>query len=226
LGREANGSLLFHPLPAPSDEDVARIARAVCRKVHRVLARSKSDDGQTSLLDELANASVQGLFATGPRRGCRVVRLGTTGDDANAAITGKRCADVAGFNVHANTCARANERARLEIWVKYLARPPIANDRLSELPDGRLALRFKQAWRDGTTHVGFTPHELIEKLVPLIPRPRAHLIRYHGILGPAAEDLDKVVPKCGLCRPALLFSRSHLSVEPHVRHGFHDAYTK
>jgi hypothetical protein len=32
---------------------------------------------------------------------------------------------------------------------KYLARPPIANDRLQELPDGRLALRFKQAWRDG-----------------------------------------------------------------------------
>jgi hypothetical protein len=193
--RQADGSLLFHPLPAPSDEDVARIARAVYRKVHRLLARAKSDDGQTSLLDELANASVQGLVATGPRRGCRVLRLGTTGDDANAVITRKRCADVAGFNVHANTCARANERARLEILVKYLARPPIANDRLSELPDGRLALQFKQSWRDGTTHAVFAPHELIEKLVPLIPHPRAHLIRYHGILGPAAEDRDKVVPK-------------------------------
>jgi len=193
--RRPDGSLLFHPIPAPSDEDVARIARSVCRKVHRVLARAKSNDGQTSLVEELANASVQGLVATGPRRGCRVLRLGTTGPDASAAITGKRCAEVAGFNVHANTCARANERQRLEILVKYLARPPIANHRLSELPDGRLALQFKQAWRDGTTHVVFTPHELIEKLIPLIPRPRAHLVRYHGILGPAAEDRDKVVPR-------------------------------
>jgi hypothetical protein len=40
----------------------------------------------------------------------------------------------------------------------------------------------------------FTPQELIEKLIPLIPRPRCHLVRYHGILGPAAKDRDKVVP--------------------------------
>jgi hypothetical protein len=40
----------------------------------------------------------------------------------------------------------------------------------------------------------FTPHELMEKLIPLIPRPRCHLVRYHGILGPAAKDRAKVVP--------------------------------
>jgi hypothetical protein len=28
----------------------------------------------------------------------------------------------------------------------------------------------------------------------LIPRPRCHLVRDHGILGPAAKDRDKVVP--------------------------------
>jgi hypothetical protein len=130
---QQDGGLLFHPLPAPTDEDVARVARA----------------------------------------------------------------EVAGFNVHANTCARANDRARIEHLVKYLARPPIAQDRLTELPDGRLALRFKQQWRDGTSHVVFTPHELIEKLILLIPRPRSHVLRYHGILGPAAKDRDKVVPRAG-----------------------------
>jgi hypothetical protein len=41
----------------------------------------------------------------------------------------------------------------------------------------------------------FTPHELIEELIPLILRPRSHLVRYHGILGPAARDRDKVVPR-------------------------------
>jgi hypothetical protein len=86
---------------------------------------------------------------------------------------------------------------------RYLARPPIANDRLAQLPDGGLALRFKQAWRDGTTHVVFTPYELIEKLIPLIPRPRTHLIRYHGILGPAAKDRAKVVPQPSLSQPKL-----------------------
>jgi hypothetical protein len=122
------------------------------------------------------------------------LRLGGTGEDAEAAIIGKRCAEVAGFNVHANVRVGAKDRVGLEHLCRYLARPPIANDRLQELPDGRLALRFKQAWRDGTTHIVFTPHELIEKLIPLIPRPRRHLVRYHGILGPAAKDRDKVVP--------------------------------
>jgi hypothetical protein len=192
---QPDGSLLFHPLPAPSDEDVARLARAVCRKVTRYLAQLTWEDNDQQLtLDHLANASVQGLVATGPRRGCRVLRLGGTGDDAEAAIIGKRCAEVAGFNVHANVHIGAKDRDGLEHLCRYLARPPIANDRLQELPDGRLALRFKQAWRDGTTHIVFTPHELIEKLIPLIPRPRCHLVRYHGILGPAAKDRAKVVP--------------------------------
>ncbi|HJX52163.1 MAG TPA: transposase, partial [Polyangia bacterium] len=192
---QPDGNLLFHPLPAPSDENIARMARAVCRKVTRHLGRLTGEDkDQQVTLDHLANASVQGLVATGPRRGCRVLRLGGTGEDAEAAIMGKRCADVAGFNVHANVRVRANDRDGLEHLCRYLARPPIANDRLQELPDGRLALRFKQVWRDGTTRIVFTPHELIEKLIPLIPRPRCHLVRYHGILGPAAKDRAKVVP--------------------------------
>ena len=187
--------MLFYPLPAPSDEDIARLARAVCRKVTRYLGQLTGEDqDQQVTLDHLANASVQGLVATGPRRGCRILRLGGTGEDAEAAIMGKRCAEVAGFNVHANVRVSANDRDGLEHLCRYLARPPIANDRLQELADGRLALRFKQAWRDGTTHIVFTPHELIEKLIPLIPRPRCHLVRYHGILGPSAKDRAKVVP--------------------------------
>jgi hypothetical protein len=114
------------------------------------------DDDQTSLLDELADASVQGLVATGPRRGCRVVRLGRSGDDANASIPGRRCAEVAGFNVHADTSARANDRKRLEHLVKYLARPPIASDRLSELPERHEGARRK--WRLSRLRAGTSIH--------------------------------------------------------------------
>ena len=35
--QQPDESMLFHPLPAPSDEDIARLARAVCRKVTRYL---------------------------------------------------------------------------------------------------------------------------------------------------------------------------------------------
>jgi hypothetical protein len=40
--------------------------------------------------------------------------------------------------------------------------------------DGRLAYRLKTPWRDGTTHVVMERHELLERLAPLIPPPRAH----------------------------------------------------
>jgi hypothetical protein len=36
--------------------------------------------------------------------------------------------------------------------------------------------------------------ELIEPLVPLIPPPRAHQVRYHGILAPCASLRSRVVP--------------------------------
>ena len=40
----------------------------------------------------------------------------------------------------------------------------------------------------------FWAKTMIEKLLPLVPRPRAHTIRYHGILGPASKLRLHVVP--------------------------------
>jgi len=37
-------------------------------------------------------------------------------------------------------------------------------------------------------------HELLERLAPLIPPPRAHQVRYHGVLAPSASGWDRVVP--------------------------------
>jgi len=36
--------------------------------------------------------------------------------------------------------------------------------------------------------------ELIQRLVPLIPPPRAHQVRYHGILAPGASQRYRIVP--------------------------------
>jgi len=94
----------------------------------------------------------------------------------------------------ANVAVPARDRRRLERLIRYMARPPLAEERLSVLPDGRIAYVFKRPWRDGTSRVILTPLELIEKLVPLVPRPRAHLTRYHGVLAPAARWRPAVIP--------------------------------
>lgn len=61
------------------------------------------------------------------------------------------------------------------------------------MEDGRLAYHLKRAWQDGTRQVGVSGHELIEKLVALVPSPRAHQVVYHGVLSPNARLRRQVV---------------------------------
>ena len=50
-----------------------------------------------------------------------------------------------------------------------VARPPLAAERLSLLPDGRVAHQLRRPWRDGTTHFIFDPLTFIERLAALVP---------------------------------------------------------
>ncbi len=193
-----DGTAMFHPVPGPTDEEVGAVAEQVYLKVVRKL-EAQGDEGGAALastepvLAALAGASVAGVAAAGPRRGARTLRLGS-GNAIEATITRRRCAAVEGFSLHGGVRVPANDRDGLEHLARYLARPPIAVDRLSLLSDGRVALRFKRPFSDGTEAVVFTPFELIERLLPLVPRPRKHAIRFHGILAPAAGYRSKVVP--------------------------------
>ena len=95
--------------------------------------------------------------------------------------------------MHANVLVAARDRRRLERLARYVRRPPIASERLTELADGRLGYELRQRWRDGTTHVVFEPEEFIERLAALVPRPRVHAVVYHGVLGSAARARPDVV---------------------------------
>jgi len=70
----------------------------------------------------------------------------------------------------------------------------LAGERISVLDDGRLLYRLKRRWRDGTTHMVFEPLELIEKLAALVPPPGVNIVRYHGVLAPAARNRAGIVP--------------------------------
>jgi hypothetical protein len=200
------GTLRFLPLPPPEDAEVEWVVGQVARRIAWLLERRslgpESDPLEADrlaeeqpLLAQLYGASVAGRIATGRRAGQRVVRVGDCIDPEDLpALEGERCASVSGVSLHANVAVPARDRRRLERLCRYVARPPVATERLSRLEDGRLLYRLKHRWRDGTTHVVFEPQELIEKLAALVPPPRFHLVRYHGILGPCASERDRVVP--------------------------------
>ena len=61
--------------------------------------------------------------------------------------------------------------------------------------ENRIAYSLKRRWKDGTTHVVLTGQVLIERLLALVPRPRRHLVTYHGVLAPAASLRSRVVPR-------------------------------
>ncbi len=48
---------------------------------------------------------------------------------------------------------------------------------------------------DGTTAMKLTTMELMERLLALVPKPKMHLTRYHGVLGPHYKYRKQIVPK-------------------------------
>ena len=192
----------FFVLPPPRHDEVARVLAGTARRLQRLFQVRAEDDDDALARDEpllalLAAASLRTRIAAGPYRGEPWRRVGDRidpgepGDDPDAS---PRVPECRGMSLHAAVAVPARDRRRLERLCRYVARPPLASDRLEERPDGRLTVRLKTRWRDGTTHIAMERGELIDRLVPLIPPPRAHQVRYHGILAPCASQRSRVVP--------------------------------
>jgi len=49
-------------------------------------------------------------------------------------------------------------------------------------------------YRDGTTNIIMQLQEFMQRLAALVPRPRHHLIRFHGVLAPHAKLRAAIVP--------------------------------
>jgi hypothetical protein len=77
---------------------------------------------------------------------------------------------------------------------RYVARPPIAQERLELTVDDRCRYSFRHAWKNGVHAVLLAPLDLIARLCALIPPPRFHMLRYHGVLAAHAKARPEVVP--------------------------------
>ena len=184
----------------PTDADIQQLVERTAARVVRLLQRRGLLDPEAPdplardqpLLAALTTASLQGRVATGPRAGQRLRRRLT--DPAEGHRTGPLCYAARGFSLHAATRVPAGDRQRLEHLCRYLLRPPLAAARLRWRDPQTLTFSLKTPWDDGTTHLLLSPHELLERLAALVPPPRRHLIRYHGVLAPHAADRSRIVP--------------------------------
>ena len=53
---------------------------------------------------------------------------------------------------------------------------------------------LKTPYRDGTTHVVFAPLDFMARLAALVPTPRVHLTRYHGVFAPHSRWRAQITP--------------------------------
>src|SRR5689334_19968297 len=107
---------------------------------------------------------------------------------------GGLCAQVEGYNLQAATRIGANDRQALERMARYLSRPPIATDRLSQV-EGRsagIAAQTSLARRHDCVplHAPRADRETRRDRAP----PARHLTRYHGVLAPAFAGRSEIVP--------------------------------
>ena len=80
---------------------------------------------------------------------------------------------------------------------RYVTRPAICLDRLTVRADGKIQYELKNPFRDGTTHILFSPLDFLSKLAALVPRPRHNLVRYHGVFAPNSRMRKLIVPRKG-----------------------------
>ena len=206
---DADGSPAFIEADAPNDDELHALLQTVIARLMKMLTRRGvlvEDMGQTYLaepdadgeeartLQPLQAAAITYRIAFGPRVGQKVLTLRGAMPREDSARQ-PLCADIDGFSLHAAVRVEAHDRKRLEQLCRYITRPALSDERVQVNAAGQVELKLKTPWRDGTTHLVSSPLEFMQRLAALVPRPRLHLIRFHGVLAPNAKLRSLVVPQ-------------------------------
>ena len=89
----------------------------------------------------------------------------------------------------------ARNRKGLEALCRYIARPPLAKNRLISDEEGEYRMLLKTPWSDGTSSIRVGLLELMERLVAIIPQPRTHQVLYYGAFANNAKYRKESQPK-------------------------------
>ena len=204
-----DGEPVFIEVDAPTDDELHALLQTVITRLMQMLTRRGvlvEDTGQTYLAESDADsdeartlrplqaAAITYRIAFGPRAGQKVLTLRGAMPRETAAHQ-PLCADIDGFSLHAAVRVEAHDRKRLEQLCRTITRPALSDERVQLNAAGRVELKLKTPWRDGTTHRVMSPLQFMQRVAALLPRPRLHLIRFHEVLAPNARLRSLVVPQ-------------------------------
>ncbi len=156
----------------------------------RGLFREDPDQEQ----DAEANLAVSAVSGQGPPAGPQwQVRLAPL-ERRPLAYDKPLCASQDGFTLHAATRAGALDLSGREALLRYVLRPPIAQDKIEPRPDGLIRIVLKRPYADGTIAVDLDPLSLLARLAACVPPPRHHTVRYSGVLAAASPWRSRIAP--------------------------------
>jgi len=200
------GHYRFRRTPPPTVEQLHDLLTRISQRVARFLERrgilERDEDNSYLTLDSLEEDPLQDIhshsvtyrIAVGPQKGRKVFCLQTIPPQPELPSGSARVAKLAGFSLHAGVAARGNQRDKIERLCRYIARPAVAEQRLSLTPTGKLRYELKTPFRNGTTHVIFEPLDFIARLAALVPKPRVNLTRFHGVFAPNSKHRAIITP--------------------------------
>ena len=182
---------------APGAEDLQALVQQIAARIGRALEKCGlierdienawlAGEGEGGALDDLLGHSITYRIAVGPRAGQKLFTLQTLParpeleENPSAARAG-------GFSLHAGVDIAPQQREKLERLCRYVSRPPVATERLALTASGQLCYTLKTPCRDGTTHIVLEPLDFMARLAALVPPPRMHLTRYHGVFAPHSK---------------------------------------
>ncbi len=197
---ESEEGYVFCRQSSPTHEDLTLLATKIQKKVLKCIKKmGLNSDSQQSFdeegLGEISSMSIANKAGFGERTGKSLRRFGAKRVEIDPEGNDPYSANVGGFSLNARVWIAGNDRKKLEQLIRYMARGPLATERLTESFPNQLLYKMKSPWRDGTTHVSFSPLDFIARLVALIPPPRFNMIRYSGCFAPNFKDRKFIVKK-------------------------------
>lgn len=193
----------FVNLPPPTDEELDAVAWEICRRTRDILVRrgvweDTPDEAHDLVVPDASGGTrvlktVAGILTLDPANPQKCRFFGTVSQhDSDEPFT---ISGAGAFNLFARDRIEKGDGKNLRRLLRYMLSPPFTDDQLRSDGDGGLILDFKRELSDGTTSKHFPNRKFMRKLVQLVPRPRANLIRLHGAWASASAYRSQVVPQ-------------------------------
>ena len=149
----------------------------------------------TQAIDSIHSSSITYRIALGKYRGRKALTLRT---EPTLSKPKPFLAEYSAFSLHAGVFCPAHDRKKRKHLCRYISRPSLSEARLSLNNKGQGVYKLKTPYRNGTTPIVLDPLDFLSRLASLIPRPKIHLIRFHGVFAPNCKYRSLIVPQSAL----------------------------